>query len=183
MDTIPLPEKAQEILWQNAAQGDQVTARRSCLLNILWRERYLTRQQLIIRVEGLLGGGCFGASAWEDTFYRDMRLVRQAFKAAGYQLTYNRRRERPGYYLAGQPALHPDLARILAGSIAEVDPAQIAIFRQMSLQERFRLGASISDTARKVVAYRLQQRDPSLSPEEANRLALGYPPERSRQGG
>ena len=172
MNTIPLPEKAQEILLQDAAQRDRATARRGCLLHILWRERYLTRQQLIVRVEGLLGRGCFGDSAWEDTFHRDMRLVCQAFKAAGYQLAYSRRPTRPGYYLVGQPTLHPDLARTLAGSIAEVDPAQIAIFRRMSPQERFRLGASISDTARKVVAYRLQQRNPNLSPEEANRMAL-----------
>jgi hypothetical protein len=61
---------------QDAMQRDITTARRVALLEILWKERYLTRAQLIARVELRLGKNCFGISAWEDTFYRDMRFVK-----------------------------------------------------------------------------------------------------------
>jgi hypothetical protein len=138
----------------------------------LWQERFLRRAQLIARVEGELGRGCFGVSAWEDTFYRDIRVVKQALQAAGYRLAYRRNPTRPGYYLLDQPALGDQLAEALDGSLAEVDPAQIAIYRAMPPAERFRLGCSISDAARRAVAYRIQQRNPGLSLAEANRLAL-----------
>ena len=82
--------KSIEVVLQDAIQRDITTARRAALLGILWNERRLTRAQLIARVEYKLGRNCFGISAWEDTFYRDMRLVKQAFQAAGYQLEYSR---------------------------------------------------------------------------------------------
>ena len=74
--------KAQEVILQDAIQRDLPTARRAALLEILWHERYLTRAQLMARVGLQLGKHCFGTSAWEDTFYRDMHVVKQAFKAA-----------------------------------------------------------------------------------------------------
>jgi len=77
MDTSSIPTKALETLLQDALGRDPVTARRAHLLKILLHERYLSRQQLTVRVEGLLGKGCFGESAWEDTFYRDMRIVKK----------------------------------------------------------------------------------------------------------
>ena len=138
----------------------------------MWQERFLNREQLITRIESKLGKGCFGHTAWKDTFYRDMRVVKQALKAAGYELAYSRDTYKPGYYLRGEPSLAPDLAKVLEGSIAEVNPAQISIYRQVSPAERFRQGCSISDAARKVVAYRIRQRDPELSLTEANRIAL-----------
>jgi hypothetical protein len=153
-------------------QRDLATARRVILLEILWHERYLTRPQLITRVEGVIGRGCFGTDDREDTFYRDMRLVKRALKAAGYQLSFSRRPQQPGYYLLGQPALSRELTEILEHSVAEVDPMQIRIFRQMIPAERFRLGCSISDTARQVVAYRIRLRNPELTQAEANILAL-----------
>jgi hypothetical protein len=52
------------------------------LLELLWNERYLTRAQLIARVEQKLGKNCFGKAVWADNFYRDMRVVKQAFSAA-----------------------------------------------------------------------------------------------------
>jgi hypothetical protein len=170
MPAISLPDKAQWALLEDAAERDRTTARRLCLLRILWYERFLTRTGLMARVEGELGKGCFGEAAWEDTFYRDMRLVKRALRAAGYELAYSRSRARPGYYLRDQPRLHPDLGRVLDGSVAEVDPAQIAIYRCLEPSTRFRQGCSISDTARQAVAYRLRQRRPELSPDEAVRL-------------
>jgi hypothetical protein len=141
------------------------------LLEILWNERYLTRAQLIARVELRLGRGCFGSSAWQDTFYRDMRVVKKALDGAGYLLLYSRNGKQPCYYLQGQLALSPQLKQILKASTAEVDQRQIDIYHRLSPADRFHQGCSISDTARKVVAYRIRQENPKLSISEANRLA------------
>lgn len=164
--------KAQDIILQDAIQRDLTTARRAALFKILWHERYLTRSQLMTRLGRQLGMNCFGTSAWEDTFYRDMHVVKQAFKAAGYLLAYSRNKFQTGYYLQGQPALSPELRQVVRSSAAEVDQRQVDIYHQLSPADRFRQGCAISDTARKVVAYRIRQENPNLSIEEANRLAL-----------
>ncbi|HSB00345.1 MAG TPA: hypothetical protein VLE49_06830 [Anaerolineales bacterium] len=167
-----LPPQVKDFLLTDATQRDITTARRTVLLNILWQERYLTRAQLIMRAELQLGKNSFGISAWQDTFYRDMRLVKQAFEAAGFSLLYSRNRQRSGYYLQGQEALFSELKQILKSSAAEVDQRQIDIYRKLSPADRFRQGCSISDTARKVVAYRIRQENPKLSMREANLMAL-----------
>lgn len=167
-----LPQKAQVTLLSDAIQRDRVSARRAYLAQILWRERFLTREQLIKRVEGELGKGCFGNNAWEDTFYRDMRTVKRALNSAGYQVVYNRNSQKQGYHLRNQPALAEELARVLDGSVAEIDQAQIVILRRLSPAERFHQGCSISDAARQAVAYRIRKANPDLSLDEANRLAL-----------
>ena len=167
-----LPTVIKDAILQNAIRRDITTARRAALLEILWNERYLTRSQLMARVELRLGKNCFGISAWEDTFYRDMRFVKQAFETAGYQLLYSRNKQQPGYYLDGQSLLSPYIKQVLKGSAAEVDQRQIDIYRKLSFVERFHQGCSISDTARKVVAYRIRQENPRLSLMEANRMAL-----------
>jgi hypothetical protein len=169
---IALSRKSVDVILQDAIQRDITTARRAALLKILWLERYLTRAQLITRVEYKLGKDCFGPSAWEDTFYRDMRVVKQALQAAGYRLAYSRNRERPGYYLHGQPALLPEFRQLIKASSAEVDQRQIDIYHQLSSVARFRQGCAISDTARKAAAYRIQQENPQLTPQEANHMAL-----------
>jgi hypothetical protein len=161
-----------DAILQDAIRRDITTARRVALLVILWNERYLTRSQFIARVELRLGKNCFGISAWEDTFYRDMRFVKQAFESTGYRLLYSRNKQQPGYYLDGQPALSSEFKQVLKGSAAEVDQRQIDIYRTLSSAERFRQGCSISDTARKVVAYRIRQENPKLSLMEANRIAV-----------
>ena len=164
--------KAIEAILQDAIQRDLTTARRMTLLAILWNECYLTRDQLIARVELKLGKDCFGGSSWEDNFYRDLRIVKRALRAAGRQLRYSRSKSQPGYYLQSQPALSPGLRQILISSAAEVDGRQIDIYRRLSPAGRFRQGCSISDTARKVTAYRIRQENPDLTPAEANHLAL-----------
>jgi len=161
-----------DAILQDAIHRDITTARRIALLEILWNERYLTRAQLIARVELRLGKNCFGAYAWEDTFYRDMRLVKRAFEAAGHRLLYSRIKKQPGYYLDEQPTLLSEIQQILKTSAAEVDQRQIDIYHKLSSADRFRQGCSISDTARKVVAYRIRQEDPRISIAEANRMAL-----------
>jgi len=123
-------------------------------------------------VELRLGTKCFGASAWEDTFYRDLRIVKLAFEAAGFRLLYSRKKQQPGYCLDGQPALSAEFKQVLKSSAADVDQRQIDIYRRLSFADRFYQGCSISDTARKVVAYRIRQENPKLSLMEANRMAL-----------
>jgi hypothetical protein len=172
MMSFAISRKAIEVLLQDATQRDITTARRAALFQILWNERYLTRAQLIARVEYMLERNCFGTSAWEDTFYRDMRLVKQAFQAAGYVLEFSRIKEHSGYYLHGQPTLSPEFRQIVKASVAEVDQRQIDIYRQLSTAALFRQGCAISDTARKVVAYRILQENSKLTPQEANRMAL-----------
>ncbi len=172
MTKLTLPIAIKDVILHDVIQRDITTARRVALLETLWNERYLTRSQLIARVELHLRKNCFGVSAWEDTFYRDMRFVKQAFDAAGYRLVYSRNKQQPGYYLDGQSTLLPEIKQVLMGSAAEVDQRQIDIYRKLSYAERFYQGCSISDTARKVVAYRIRQDNPKLSLMEANRMAL-----------
>jgi hypothetical protein len=137
MIRLALPNVMKDIILHDAIQRDITTARRNTLLEILWNERYLTRSHLIARVELRLGKNCFGISAWEDTFYRDIRFVKQAFEAAGYRLVYSRNKQQPGYYLDGQPALSSEIKQVLRGSAAEVDQRQIDIYRTLSFAERF----------------------------------------------
>jgi hypothetical protein len=178
MNTASIPTKSLAFLLEDAASRDLSLRRRMALLTILLGERYLDRGQLIMRVEALLGKDCFGA-AWQDVFYRDMRLVKSALKAAGFQLAYSRSSKRSGYYLKGQPELSEQLANTIRQSAGEVDPKQVKIFHRLSPAERFRLGCSVTDTARNAVAYRLRQQNPELSPVEASLLAVqGKPDER-----
>lgn len=172
MQIVSMPSQAQQALLQDALQRDRITARRVCLMNLLWQERFLTREQLIARVEGELGKGCFGKAAWQDNFYRDLRFVKQAFRSSGFQLSYGRGSGKTGYYFTGQPDIGMELAKTLDGSIAEIDPRQIAIFRRLAPAQRFRQGCEISDAARIAVTYRIQQRNRALSLAEASRMAV-----------
>jgi hypothetical protein len=167
-----IPCQALELLLTDAIDRDRTTARRATLCAILLHERYLTRQQLIVRVEGKLGAGCFGELAWVDTFYRDMQVVKKALRSVGYQLVYSRSWQRSGYYLRDQPSISADLSTTLAGSVGEVDPSQIAIFKGLSFRQRFLQGCSISNLACQVAANRLRQRKPQLNLAEAQRMAL-----------
>jgi len=163
---------AVNILLEDAINRDRTTARRVSLVGILLQERYLTREQLIARVEGQLGKGCFGDASWEDTFFRDMQVVKQALSAAGYQPAYSRSPQRPGYYLRNQAKISSNLSSALDGCVSEVDFSQIAIFKKLTFQQRFQQGCSVSNLARSVVAHRIRQRNPRLSTAEAHRLAL-----------
>jgi hypothetical protein len=172
MSSSSLPPKAREVLFQDVLHRDLTTARRTALLELLWNERFLTRSQLIARIELKLGKDCFGKAAWEDNFYRDMRVVKQAFNAVGLHLAFSRKEQPGGYYLRGQPALSAQFSQLIKSSVVEVDQRQIDIYCRLSPADRFRQGCSISDTARRVVAYRILQANPGMAPAEANRLAL-----------
>lgn len=172
MISISFPLEAQQALLQDAFTRDLTTARRVVLFEILYHERYLTRDQLVTRVDGVLGRNTFGVKAWEDTFYRDMRAVKMVFGAAGYTLSYRRNKPRPGYYLVGEPRVSRLISEELAGAAAELDLEQTSILRKLKPAERAALGASLSDAARAAVAYRIARQNPGMSPVEANRLAV-----------
>jgi hypothetical protein len=172
MNPFSLPEPSLRLLLRDAASRDLPTARRYRLFRILTHERYLTREQLIARVEAHLGRGCFGAAAWQDTFYRDMRLVKQAFAAAGHTLRYSRDPQRPGYYLAGQPLVSEALKRRTAADLTGLDVNQLAALRRLSSRERVQIGASMSQAALDIVAHRIQRRSPELNRVDAQKRAL-----------
>jgi hypothetical protein len=172
MYTINMNDNVKNILLEDAVNRDRTTARRVALVEILLKERYLTREQLITRVEGRLEKGCFGDCAWEDTFFRDMQVVKQALRAAGYQPAYSRSSGKSGYYLRDQAVISSDLERLLDSCVLEVNPSQIEIFKKLTFAQRFQQGCSISNLARDVVAHRIRQRNPHLITAEAQRLAV-----------
>ena len=145
-----LPEATQSFLLHDAEKRDPVTARRSHLVRILFRERYLTRENLILRVEMLMGFACFGRKCWKDNFYRDIRVVKAALRQAGFDLKYSRDRENPGYYFAGEAPLHSDLKKEIAGALNEIDDQQIEIYKRIPPAQKFYQACSIIDMARKV---------------------------------
>lgn len=157
MEPMFLP--AQQALLEDAAQRDLVTARRKLLVEFLSRERYLSREGLMARVEIVLGKDCFGDTSWQDVFYRDMRVVKKAFRAAGLALAYSRSIERPGYYLKGEDRLEQQVARQIEGAVLEVDPKQAAITRRLSPAERAQQGLSITHLAHQATTFREAQRN------------------------
>ena len=170
--TLLPSSRAIHVRLQDAIERDLTTARRAILLQILWNERFLTRFQLIARVEYQFGRNCFGVLAWEDTFFRDMRVVKQAFQAVGLVLDYSRKKEKRGYYVREQEALSLEFKQLIKAGAAEVDERQMDIYRKLSPAARFKQGCAISNTARNVVAHRIRQENPKLTPQEAQKLAL-----------
>jgi len=148
--SMSLPEESQSYLLLDAQKRDVVTARRVNLLRILWRERYLTREGLMQRVETIMGHACFGEKSWKDNFYRDMRVVKTALKHSGHELNYSRKREKPGYYLDGEPVLHPDEEKAVRAALRELDPHQTEIYKRISPAQKFFQACSITNLAKKV---------------------------------
>ncbi len=89
-----------------------------------------------------------------------MRIVKKALRAAGYRLKYSRKADSPGYYIHQQPAISDELAEILAHSVAEVDPAQIRIWRQMPSRQQ---SHAVDHRPPPAVAYRQQNPELNLS--------------------
>ncbi|MFO7943918.1 MAG: hypothetical protein R6U51_06430 [Anaerolineales bacterium] len=152
-------EPIQRVLLEDAVERDRVTARRKLLADVLSRERYLTREDLVARVEAVLGKGCFGDAAWEDVFFRDMRVVKDAFRAAGHEVAYSRKKGQSGYYLEGEGEISQRVEQQIKGAVEEIDPEQIAVTRRLSAAERVQQGFSITHLAHQVTHYREQQRE------------------------
>jgi hypothetical protein len=145
-----LPETTQRYLLQDAEKRDTVTARRSHLARLLLRERYLTRESLMFRVEALMGFASFGKKSWKDNFYRDMCVVKAALKQTGFDLKYSRTGDHLGYYIAGEGHLHPDIKKEIAGALGEIDQEQIEIYRRISTAQKFYQACSIINLSKKV---------------------------------
>jgi hypothetical protein len=143
-------ETTQNYLLHDAQQRDPVTARRSLLARILLRERYLTREGLIFRVESLMEYASFGEKSWKDNFYRDMRVVKAALKQAGFDLKYSRTKGKSGYYLAGEDSLHPDVKKEIVGALGEIDQEQIEIYKRIPTAQKFYQACSIINLGKKV---------------------------------
>lgn len=139
------------------------------MMETLWHERHLTREKLIIRVEMMLGRGCFGAHP-EATFRSDFEVVRQAFKEQGLLLGYSRKRACPGYYVVGQGRVSEELSRTIQAAIAELDDKQIENIKKLSPVEKTRLGISITDAAIANARFVMNKRFPELSNQEINQL-------------
>ncbi len=148
-----IPFQAVYSLLQDAASRDRTTARRTALVEILWHERYLSRENLMERVEDHLGEGCFGDSAWEDTFNRDMQAVKEAFALAGSELGYSRKKTLMGYYLRNEARLHPHLRLEIAHSIDEIDLRQLGIYRNLGPAQRIRQALKASEQMRWAARY------------------------------
>ncbi|MBV7336517.1 hypothetical protein KFU94_51465 [Chloroflexi bacterium TSY] len=61
------------------------------------------------------------------------------------------------------------IKRIIAGAVAEVDPAQIAIVRTWTPAQRVRQAVAMIEAGERAAAYRLRQRQPNLSTIESLR--------------
>ncbi len=55
-----------------------------------------------------------------------------------------------GYYLAGEPSVHPDEEEAIRGALRELDPRQIEIYGRVSPAQKFAQACSITDLARRV---------------------------------
>ena len=145
-----LPESTQYYLLKDAENRYPVTARRSLLSRFLLRERYLTRESLIFRVESFMGFASFGKKSWKDNFYRDMRVVKAALKRAGFELKYSRTGDHLGYYIAGEGHLHPDVKKEIAGALSEIDQEQIEIYKRIPTAQKFYQACSIINLGKEV---------------------------------
>jgi hypothetical protein len=157
--TLP-PENIPIETWlsdlRQTAQNNLPLARRLALLRLLWEEAYFTPQGLIARVEAMLWPGCFGSSSLA-ALRRDLRLVRQYLAQAGHRLRYSRHPNHPGYYLEDRSPLAAYIHHLISGSVAEVDPRQMVITRQLTLAQRFQQGYSMTHLAEKAMRYRRRQ--------------------------
>lgn len=158
MNIAPIPQEAAYALLQDAAERDRTTARRAALTEILWHERWLGRGALMERTAQRLGSGCFGESAWEDTFSRDMNAVREALLRAGADLAYSRTKGLDGYYLRGQGHLHPDIVAEIARQIVKIDLRQLGIYRALGLPQRVRQALKASEQAAWETRYQREGR-------------------------
>ncbi len=157
---VIIPFQAAYALLKDAAERDRTTARRTALTELLWHERYLSRENLMERVGQRLGAGCFGESAWEDTFNRDMQAVKEAFESCSGGLAFSRTKGMAGYYLRGEGRLHAQVEQAIAHSIAQVDTRQLLIYRSLGVVQRVRQALRITDQDRWEKRYVRGRRDP-----------------------
>jgi hypothetical protein len=145
---------------------DQTSLRRSLIARLIWQVSYQRSPGLIENVAYLLGWRVWGENT-RRTLSRDILILRQALAMIGERLAYSHQPAHKGFYIQGRPLLDAQLERRMLQALAEVDPAQIAILRQLSPQERYVQGFSMIDAVERAGAYRLRVRQPRLSEEQA----------------
>lgn len=72
--------------------------------------------------------------------------------------------------------IDPSTARVrkeIAGAFAEIDRKQVRLIRTKTVAERVQMAASMIEATEQVSAYRLRQREPELSEDEALRIVRG----------
>jgi hypothetical protein len=166
-----LPPDVWQALSLEAAGRDLVTARRTLLLALLWQQNYQIQSALIARIRYRLGLGSFGTNS-ALTFRRDMQAVKASLAAAGFELKFSRRAERPGYYIAGRPDLAPETVAAIRHALQEVDPRQVNIWRRLTAAQRVTLVTRSSNSVRTIAVQRLQQARPELDHSAARREVL-----------
>ena len=111
-----------------------IDLRRSLIARMIWKVSYQRSIGLIENVRFLLG-----SRAWGDrprtVLAEDILVLRRALAEAGQHLAYSRRREMEGFYLRGRPLIDPQMKRRMIGAMAEGDPQQMAIARQLTVAE------------------------------------------------
>ncbi len=142
--------------------------RRSLIARMIWQVAYQRSTGLIENVAYLIGRRAWGENS-RATLATDMVHLRQVMTSAGHHLAYSHQPEHKGFYIRGRPLLDPQLERRMIGAMAEIDPAQMAITRQLTPAQRFTQAMSMIDFVTKAGVYRLRQRQPTLSLEEAQR--------------
>jgi hypothetical protein len=77
-------------------------------------------------------------------------------------------------YQRKTPFVMTDAVRkAIAGAVAEIDVKQLRLLRTKTPAERAEIAASMIEAVEQVGAYRLRQREPELSADEALRIARG----------
>jgi hypothetical protein len=76
----------------------------------------------------------------------------------------------PSYQREKPFVLTDEVRKAIAGAIAEVDREQIRLLRTKTIAERVQMAASMIEATEQVGVYRLRQREPELSEEEALRI-------------
>ena len=73
----------------------------------------------------------------------------------------------PGPKLRQPFVVDARIRQMIAGAVAEIDLAQIAMLRKLTPAERFQQAVAMIGAAERVVAYRLKQRQPNLTVAQA----------------
>ena len=73
----------------------------------------------------------------------------------------------PSYKRKEPFVLDDRIKKIIASAVAKTDPKQIAILRNLTVAQRVQQATSMIRAAEQVGVYRLRQREPELSEQEA----------------
>jgi hypothetical protein len=158
---------------RKAATLDPAALRRSLIARMIWQVSYQRSPGLLANVAYLLGWRTWGEQP-RTTLAADICMLRRALEAAGHHLAYRIDPANRGFYIRGRPALDPQLERRMKGAMAEIDPAQMVITRRLTTAQRFAQAMSMIEFVTNAGAYRLQQRQPTLSwPEALQRARQG----------